>query len=244
MIDLTVASYNIHKAVGIDRRRDPARITAVIAEIGADIIALQEADRRFGSRAGLLDLEALRRDLGLIAVPMQTHRKAHGFHGNLILVRDALVEAVHQLDLPGIEPRGALMADLTIQRQSIRVIAAHLGLTAGSRLRQAQEILERLQRLDERPTLLMGDLNEWRAAGRSSLDPLLAHFRPTASLRSFPSRFPMLSLDRVMTCARSDLSQIEVHRSKLAQVASDHLPVKARLRFNSTAAGLLLPQSS
>ncbi|MDP3261698.1 MAG: endonuclease/exonuclease/phosphatase family protein [Tabrizicola sp.] len=244
MIDLSVATYNIHKAVGIDRRRDPARITAVIAEIGADIIALQEADLRFGSRAGLLDLEAMRRDLGLIAVPMQTLRRAHGFHGNLILVRNALVEAVHQLDLPGIEPRGALMADLTIQHQPIRVIAAHFGLTAGSRLRQAQAILERLQTLDERPVLLMGDLNEWRTVGKSSLDPLLAHFQPSASLRSFPSRFPMLSLDRLMTCARSDLSQIEVHRSKLAQVASDHLPVKARLRFNRTASGLLLPQTS
>jgi len=47
-----------------------------------------------------------------------------------------------------------------------------------------------------------------------------------------------------MTCARSDLGGIEVHRSRLAQVASDHLPVKARLRFNDTASGLLLPETS
>ena len=68
--DLAVASYNIHKGIGTDRRRDLARTVAVISEIGADILALQEADTRFGTRTGLLDLESIRRDLGLIAVPL------------------------------------------------------------------------------------------------------------------------------------------------------------------------------
>lgn len=66
--DLLIASYNIHKAVGRDRRFDPARIVDVIDEIGADIIALQEADQRFGERAGLLDLEALKRRTGIQAI--------------------------------------------------------------------------------------------------------------------------------------------------------------------------------
>ena len=58
------ASYNIHKCVGVDRRFDPGRVAAVIAEVGADVIALQEADRRFGDRAGLLDLAAIERAPG------------------------------------------------------------------------------------------------------------------------------------------------------------------------------------
>ena len=53
-VELTFASYNIHKAVGLDGRRDPDRIISVLREVDADIIALQEADRRFGSRASVL----------------------------------------------------------------------------------------------------------------------------------------------------------------------------------------------
>ena len=49
-----VASYNIHKAVGLDRRRDPDRVVAVLRELDADIIALQEADLRTGTRASVL----------------------------------------------------------------------------------------------------------------------------------------------------------------------------------------------
>ena len=117
--DLGVASYNIHKGVGADRRRDLMRTAAVISEIGADILALQEADTRFGSRRGLLDLDHLRADQGLVPVPVEGAGAAHGWHGNLILVRNALVQTVHKLVLPGLEPRGALMADVA------RITAIH-----------------------------------------------------------------------------------------------------------------------
>lgn len=237
-IDLIVASYNMHKAVGADRRRDPARTSAVIAEIGADIVAMQEADLRFGTKAGLLDLEALRREQGLVPVPVDTEGEAHGFHGNLLLVRDAIIERVQQLGLPGLEPRGALMTDLLIKGRPLRVIAAHFGLLPSSRTRQARAILERLQALDVRPTLLMGDLNEWRVGVRSSLSPLLAQFEHPATVRSFPARYPVVSLDRIMACTLGELSDVATHKTALSRVASDHLPIKARLRLHgSDAAG-------
>ena len=86
------ASYNIHKCVGSDRRFDPDRVQAVIGEIGADVIALQEADRRFGDRAGLLDLAALRARAGLVPVPVTNGHRGHGWHGNLVLVREGAVQ--------------------------------------------------------------------------------------------------------------------------------------------------------
>ena len=229
--DLTVASYNIHKGVGTDRQRNPARIAAVIAEIGADILALQEVDMRFGNRAGLLDLEALRRDLGLIAVPVDTVRAAHGFHGNLLLVRNGLVQQVHHLILPGLEPRGALISDLTIAGQPLRVVSTHLGLLPASRRRQARAILDKLSTLDARPMLLMGDLNEWRHDSRSPLEGLNAHFTMPPKLRSFPARYPLFGLDRMMTSAQAELIGLHVHDSPLARRASDHLPIKAQLRL-------------
>jgi endonuclease/exonuclease/phosphatase family metal-dependent hydrolase len=62
--ELRLASYNVHKGVGTDMRRDPNRTISVLREIGADIVALQEVDRRFGDRAGVLDLGRLRRRPG------------------------------------------------------------------------------------------------------------------------------------------------------------------------------------
>jgi endonuclease/exonuclease/phosphatase family metal-dependent hydrolase len=229
--DIAVASYNIHKGVGTDRRRDLMRTAAVIAELGADVVALQEADRRFGDRAGLLDLAALKRDTGLAPVEIEGRMGlAHGWHGNLLLLRDAEVEEVRKIVLPGFEPRGALMTDAVVKGHPIRVIAAHLGLLPGSRASQTRALLDLLDTLDPRPTLLMGDLNEWRMRA-TSLTHLSRHFTASVTVRSFPSRYPMLALDRMMTCSRGQLVDVTPHDSALARKASDHLPIKARLRL-------------
>ncbi|WP_138936677.1 endonuclease/exonuclease/phosphatase family protein [Roseovarius arcticus] len=230
-LDLSVASYNIHKGVGTDRRRDLARTAAVIAEIGADILAVQEADTRFGSRKGLLDLDRIRRDLGLIAVPMDDVGDAHGWHGNLLLVRNALVEEVHQLILPGLEPRGALVTDLVVAGRPLRVVNAHLGLLQASRRAQVRALLDKIGGMEGRPTLLMGDLNEWREAG-AAFQTLEKHFTFAQARASFPSRYPLLALDRIMMSPHGALLDVAAHDSPLSRRASDHLPIKARLRFD------------
>ena len=107
-----VASYNVHKCVGVDGRFDPERTGRVIREINADVIALQEADRRFGERDGLLDLARLEREAGLALVPVSGRAKAHGWHGNVVLFRRGSVRDVHQIRLPGLEPRGAIVAEI------------------------------------------------------------------------------------------------------------------------------------
>jgi endonuclease/exonuclease/phosphatase family metal-dependent hydrolase len=58
-VKIKVASYNIHKAVGLDRRRDHERILRVLLEVDADVVALQEVDRRFGRRMAALPLDAI-----------------------------------------------------------------------------------------------------------------------------------------------------------------------------------------
>ena len=234
---ILVASYNMHKAVGLYCRRDPARIAAVIAEIGADILALQEADMRFGDRAGLLDLAALDRDLGLVPVPKATTGRAHGFHGNLLLVRNALVQEAHRITLPGLEPRGAMITDLMVAGQPLRVVSAHLGLLAASRRLQVHALLTKLKALDPRPTLLMGDLNEWRSGPGSSIGSLMEHLPNAPALRSFPTRYPLLTLDRMMASGTAMLVDAKVHDTALSRRASDHLPIKAWLHLPPTAGG-------
>ncbi|HSF62902.1 MAG TPA: endonuclease/exonuclease/phosphatase family protein, partial [Paracoccaceae bacterium] len=225
-----VASWNIHKGVGADRRRDMLRTARVIADLGADLVALQEADLRFGTRAGLLDLDLLRAEAGLVPVPTGRQGPSHGWHGNLILVREAEVRHVQRLTLPGFEPRGALVSDLQIRGRQLRVIAAHFGLLPRSRRRQSRALADLLDgETDPHPTLLMGDLNEWRTGAGSPLAPLTRHFRPAIAPRSYPARFPFLPLDRLMACHRGELHDIAVHDTPLARAASDHLPLTARL---------------
>ena len=235
--ELLVGSYNVHKGMGTDMRRDPARIVEVIREIGGDIVALQEVDRRFGDRKGILDLEYLAETTGLSPVTLEGRlgRLSHGWHGNLLLFRDAEVEDARAVTLPGLEPRGAIVVDLRVAGKPLRVIATHLGLLHQSRLLQARRLAEEIEGAEGRPTLVMGDLNEWRLGSSCSLMPLRkglrAVKRSSLTAPSFPARMPVLPLDRIITCNRAELTTIEPHITPLAKRASDHLPIKARLRF-------------
>jgi endonuclease/exonuclease/phosphatase family metal-dependent hydrolase len=225
---IRVASYNIHKCVGTDRRRDPARILKVLSEINADVVALQEADLRFGERAGLLDLAALQAEAGLVPVPIAGGGKNHGWHGNVVLVREAVVHDTRQIRLPGVEPRGALVVDMEAKALPLRVIATHLGLLRRSREQQVAKVLEAAQDARERTVLLMGDLNEWRIGRRSGLSGLGSIFGSVESfVPSFPSRYPLLALDRILCHPRQQLRNIAVHSTPLSRVASDHLPITA-----------------
>lgn len=186
-----VASYNIHKGVGRDRRFDPHRTMRVIKEIQPDIIALQEADRRFGDRRGLLDIHALKRECGLVPVPLEFSQGGHGWHGNVILYREGSVTATHQVKLPGLEPRGALVVDLDLPGGPLRIVAAHLGLLRRSRALQVTALLSIAKPQDDRSVLLVGDLNEWRLGDRSTLHGLGPGFAPLqAPIPSFPHAFP------------------------------------------------------
>ena len=94
--------------------------------------------------------------------------------------------------LPGFEPRGALVTDMLIDGQPLRVVNAHLGLLPGSRAAQARALLDKLGSLEARPTLLMGDLNEWRGKS-AALKTFGAQFTIGDPRPSFPSRYPLLA---------------------------------------------------
>ncbi|MGL4414261.1 endonuclease/exonuclease/phosphatase family protein [Roseinatronobacter monicus] len=238
MSDLIVSSYNIHKAVGTDMRRDPTRTVQVIQEIGADIVALQEVDRRFGDRRGVLDPEMLHSVTGLVPVALTDRlgARAHGWHGNLLLLHGgAEVEEARAVTLPGLEPRGAIVADIRINGQPLRVITAHLGLLHQSRLLQARFLSKVIEEGDGRPTLVMGDFNEWRLGAGCSLMPLRRELRAVKrsaqTIASFPAQMPVLPLDRIIGCRRAEIGDLRIHDSILARKASDHLPIRAALNL-------------
>jgi endonuclease/exonuclease/phosphatase family metal-dependent hydrolase len=246
--DLRVASYNIHKCVGTDGRFNPGRIAQVLAELGADVVALQEVDRRFGRRTGLLDAGRIERATGLVPLRVSDLPDGLGWHGNGLLVRPGTAATrLRRIALPGAEPRGAVVAELAppgAEGGTLRVIAAHFGLLRRCRARQAAAILEAVAQGGSMPTLLLGDLNEWRpdGGGRSALQALEPLFGPVAGgPPSFPSRLPLLALDRILGCPRALVRQVEAHDSPLARIASDHLPLKAWIRLGAAADALAAP---
>ena len=211
----------------------PARIAAVIAEMDADVVAIQEADKRFGRRHGLLDLKALEKQTGLSLIPTSEEANGHGWHGNALLLRKGKVRDMRRLALPGAEPRGALVVDLDLPAGPLRLVAAHLGLLRRSRRWQVRSILDAIEQGPRMPILLVGDFNEWRPGRKSSLHELRPVFGPLAHTHfSFPSYFPVIALDRVIG-SPGLVTAMEVHDSELAQVASDHLPLKATIDIPS-----------
>ena len=223
---VTLVSYNIHSCVGQDGRYDPDRIVAVLAELQADLIALQEVDSR--EHKGLKLLESLAEATRLQAIPGPTLLRETGHYGNAILTR-LDVGDIRRIDLSltGREPRGAIDLDVACGSTSLQIIATHLGLNPAERRMQVRQLLERF---GAKHCVLMGDLNEWFLWGRP-LRWLQAIFGKTPTPRTFPSACPLFALDRIWVRPPEALRSLRVHRTPLARVASDHLPVKAVMEW-------------
>ncbi|MFL6738287.1 MAG: endonuclease/exonuclease/phosphatase family protein [Sphingomicrobium sp.] len=248
---ITVASYNMRKAIGTDRRRRPERVLHVLQEIDADVVALQEADKRMGGRGAAVPHDLID-DHGLYKpVPLRVrHRRTLegvpggkqaerllkintrnlGWHGNALLVKKHVqVMDVAVLDLPMLEPRGAVMAELLIGDRPLRVVGMHLDLSGLWRRRQMRAILEAIHRRTQKmPTILMGDTNEWRDAG-ACLKELNGSYRVAPTGPSFHSRRPIAALDRIIVDQSLAIEAAGVHASPEARKASDHLPIWARV---------------
>jgi endonuclease/exonuclease/phosphatase family metal-dependent hydrolase len=231
-LTIKVATYNIHKCVGLDRKRDPHRIINVLHEIDADIIALQESDRRFGRRLSCLPLEMLEKDSPWRHAPLNIRPGGMGWHGNALLVKKHIdVRSIRPLHLPTLEPRGAIEAELLVSGRAIRVIGVHLDLSG---LWRRQQIRWLLRHLDDAPhnmpTIIMGDFNQWSNKGALS-EFAYHHHRILKSPPSFHSARPIAALDRIIISHDIRADTAEAHKSELSRVASDHLPVMASLRI-------------
>lgn len=229
-MELTVASYNIHKGVGLDRQRDPERILAVLREIDADVIALQEADRRFGERASVLPRNAIEDYTGWKVVRVGHLPLSIGWHGNALLVRrDIEVLDAAPVPLPTLEPRGAVRADLLVNGQPVRVVGMHLDLSGLRRRHQVEAICNHVTGCNgTAPAVLMGDLNEW-SPHAGALRAFGSSYRVLMPGRSFPARRPLAQLDRIVVTHDWTVESLGVHHSALSAVGSDHLPVWAKL---------------
>lgn len=229
---LRVASYNIHKAVGTDRLRRPERIMSVLAELAPDIAILQEADRRLGERHPAIPEEMIAA-FGFHPVGFENRHQGIGWHGNAILL-GPVARLIRQstIALPMLEPRGAVMADIDIGGQTIRIVGMHLALSGLWRKRQVRAILAAIAAQPRQfPTILAGDINEWSPHG-GCLPEFNHDFRIAWSGPSFHARRPIARLDRIMFSPDLQLLGSGTHHSPKAKRASDHLPVWADFGFS------------
>lgn len=227
-----VATYNIRKAVGLDQRRNPARIINVLNEIDADIITLQEVDRRFGARVSALPLAMLEAETPWMPVPLHFRPAAIGWHGNAILVRKGIeVRNVAPIQMPTLEPRGAVMAELSVAGHSLRVIGVHLDLSGLWRRKQVRALLAAIDACPRlMPTVMMGDFNQWSDSGALS-ELAFHHHRLVQTPKSFHTARPVARLDRIVVSHDIQVSAADCHVSLLSKQASDHLPVWAALHI-------------
>lgn len=229
---LSLASYNIHRCFGTDRVYSPERIVDVLRGLQADVYALQEVDMRL-----LADdrhqLQFLADSLGMdyVAGPnIQDHR---GKFGNAMLTRHRVLDVeLIDLSVRRFEPRGAILTRLDVHGWPVLVVATHLGLNAAERRLQVQHLLHAI---DEQPAglpvVLMGDCNEWKP-NHGALRLLNRHFGQSMMPRTFPSRLPVLPLDRIWVTPRKGLRRVSVLTTPLTRLASDHLPIRAEVSWN------------
>ena len=229
---LKVATYNVRKCVGTDRKRDPARIVNVLKEIDADIIALQEADRRFGDRQSSISRDLLESSTDWIAAPLDIRPHSIGWHGNAILLRNGIkLRSAHPLDLPMLEPRGAVMVEVESNGAPLRVIGVHLDLSGLWRRKQVRWLLSFLDALPRHlPTIIMGDFNQWSDRGALS-EFAFHHHRILKTPNSFHSSRPIAQLDRIIVSHDIHVTEFGAHISPLSQRASDHLPIWAQMQL-------------
>ena len=229
MNSVRLMTWNIHGAFGRNPRFDLDRVIALVKSHAPDIVALQEIDsRRVRQAQAGNPFDVLQAALGSHGIGAKTVVTADGEYGQALISRWPLENTeIHDLSYPAREPRRAICTDVATPFGPLRVIATHLGLTLRERRSQAIALLNMLGRLD-RPTVALGDFNDWLWAGsvRRSLARALPGF---SRHRTFPARLPLFELDRIYLSPASALigSCID-HR---ARDLSDHLPVIADIEL-------------
>ncbi len=231
-----VATYNTHKCRGMDGRIRPSRVAAVLRELNADVIAMQEVVSLSGGRREQNQAEYLADALGYHFRIGETRKLRGAAYGNVVLSRLPLKEvAVYDLTASRREARGCIRCDIEIAAGKIvHIFNVHLGTGYMERRKQARLLVSRNVLLSphlKHPRLVIGDFNEWT---RGLVSRTLQHSFESVDIqlhlnrkRTYPGVLPIMHLDHMYFDRTLALEEFALHRSRMALVASDHLPLVA-----------------
>jgi len=245
---IKIASYNIHRAIGLDRRFRPQRIVDILNEIDADIVLLQEVDEGV-PRSRELNLA---KEIS-VACDYPHYALGHnvslrkGYYGNATLSRFPIVrERNINLTIDNKKRRGCQHTTLHIntnsQHKEFDVFNLHLGLSAKERQKQAGLLFHssEYRKLDKHmPCLIAGDFNDWRSLLRAlfiegmgfkcATDKIT--LKGETALKTFPSFAPRGGLDRMYYKGKLNFLRVARFKKKMAKIASDHLPIVAEFEI-------------
>lgn len=238
---LRVATYNIHKSRGLDRRLRPQRIVEVLRELEADVIALQEVVSRKGSGREEDQERYFAEELGYDSIMGENRTHNGGAYGNVLLTQYP-IHAFYNYDISaaGREHRGCLRADVRLGRTVLHIFNVHLGTAFFERRKQAlrlfgKEILESEELVG--PRIVLGDFNEWTHGLASRLFAARFHGadprRYLGHASTYPGVLPFLHLDHIYFDPSLMLSRLSLHRTREALLASDHLPLVAEFTWHA-----------
>jgi endonuclease/exonuclease/phosphatase family metal-dependent hydrolase len=224
---IRVLTWNVHGCVGRDGVCDPNRVARVLEAAQPDISALQEIDSR--TRAAAHDPFSYFGELfGWTTVSARTLTAKDGHYGHIVLSRWP-IESLGEIDLSmrWSEPRKAIVGAIQAPGARVIVIAAHLGVWPFERRKQFARLRERIETIAERPLIVLGDFNDFpRLLNRRALSRSLS---ATPRLATYPSRLPLLPLDRIWFSPPFGL--VTAATLNDAEHVSDHLPLVASLRL-------------
>jgi endonuclease/exonuclease/phosphatase family metal-dependent hydrolase len=232
---LRIATYNIHRCRGLDGRTKPERIAAVLRAIDADVVALQEVIGAGPNGRGQIEELGAMLGMGWVMASAR-HLRGHLF-GNAVLSRLPITQHLeHDLSWKTCEPRRMQRVDIAADGCLLHVYNVHLGTALLEQRHQAEKLAAVVtDRHVGGPKLVLGDFNEWMR-GRPTL--LLREKLNSVDLgdhlprrRTYPGLFPILHLDHIYYAGKVEIVRIELPRTRLSLVASDHLPLVADIRI-------------
>ncbi len=234
---IRVVTYNVHRCIGMDRRRRPERVAAVLRDIEADVIALQEVIGAGPNGGSQIEEIGAALGMGWVMAPAR-HLRGHQF-GNVVLSRYPIVQHTqHDLSWKTCEPRCVQRVDVQIDGRVLHLYNVHLGTAILERRHQAERLATIVaDRHVGGAKLLVGDFNEWmRGLATRLLSSKLKSVDLTEFLkrrRTYPGLFPILHLDHIYYAGQVEIVGIALPRTRLSLVASDHLPLVADVRIGA-----------
>ena len=231
---LRVATYNIHRCRGLDGRTNPTRVAEVIRNIDADVVALQEVIGASPTSPGHAEELGAMLGMGWVMAPARQLRGA--LFGNVVMSRLPIRQhSQYDLSWRTCEPRCCQRVDIEIGNDTLHLYNVHLGTALLERRYQAGRLSAILH--DRRvgiPKVVLGDFNEWmRGMATEMLTERLKSIDLRAHLRrrrTYPGVFPVLHLDHIYYEGNVEVVKLELPRTRLSLMASDHLPLIAELR--------------
>jgi endonuclease/exonuclease/phosphatase family metal-dependent hydrolase len=235
---LRVATYNIHRSRGLDGRTSPERIADVIRSIEPDVVAMQEVVGAGPSSPGHAEQLGALLGMGWVMAPARNLRGC--LFGNVVLSRFPIHHhAQYDLSWKTCEPRCCQRVDITIDADTLHLYNVHLGTAFLERRHQANRLSAIVHdRRVPQPKIVLGDFNEWmKGLATHMLNERLQSIDLRQHLRrrrTYPGVFPVLHLDHIYYDGQVEVVKLELPRTRLSLMASDHLPLVAELkvRFN------------